>query len=456
MSKTIVETRKELVDGTKSVTEVVSESLKIIKDKEKLNAFITLAEDEALIRAKWLEKNGDRSLPLFGVPVALKDMYLTKGIRTTAGAKLLEEYVPPYSSSVVEKLEEAGAVILGKTNQDAWAHGASGENSDFGPSLNPSNEGYVPGGSSSGSAVAVAAGMVPLAMGTDTGGSIRQPANFVGVVGFKPSYGRVSRYGVIAMASSLDSMGHFTNSVEDAALVLGVTAGADERDATTRAARKYEFEGFSKKGLEGVRVGIAKEYVEAIADEEIKENFEKVKSKLERLGATLVDVALPHTKEAIAVYYILQPAEVSSNLARFDGVRYGKGRDSFGKEAKRRIVVGSYTLSSGYYDAYYRQALRVRTLVKQDFERAFEKVDALVTPVSPTTAFKLGEKTSDPLAMYMADALTVPVNLAGLPAIAIPSGKTKGGLPMGVQVIGRYMDEERMLPISYELESELI
>ena len=311
-------------------------------------------------------------------------------------------------------------------------------------------------GSSSGSAVAVAAGMVPLAMGTDTGGSIRQPANFVGVVGFKPSYGRVSRYGVIAMASSLDSMGHFTNSVEDAALVLGVTAGADERDATTRAARKYEFEGFSKKGLEGVRVGIAREYVEAIADEEIKENFEKVKSKLERLGATLVDVTLPHTKEAIAVYYILQPAEVSSNLARFDGVRYGKGRDSFGKEAKRRIVVGSYTLSSGYYDAYYRQALRVRTLVKQDFERAFEKVDVLVTPVSPTTAFKLGEKTSDPLAMYMADALTVPVNLAGLPAIAIPSGKTKGGLPMGVQVIGRYMDEERMLPISYELESELI
>lgn len=456
MSKTIVETRKELMDGTKSVTEVVSESLKIIKDKEKLNAFITLAEDEALIRAKWLEKNGDRSLPLFGVPVALKDMYLTKGIRTTAGAKLLEEYAPPYSSSVVEKLEEAGAVIVGKTNQDAWAHGASGENSDFGPSLNPSNEECVPGGSSSGSAVAVAAGMVPLAMGTDTGGSIRQPANFVGVVGFKPSYGRVSRYGVIAMASSLDSMGHFTNSVEDAALVLGVTAGADERDATTRAARKYEFEGFSKKGLEGVRVGIAKEYVEAIADEEIKENFEKVKSKLERLGATLVDVALPHTKEAIAVYYILQPAEVSSNLARFDGVRYGKGRDSFGKEAKRRIVVGSYTLSSGYYDAYYRQALRVRTLVKQDFERAFEKVDALVTPVSPTTAFKLGEKTSDPLAMYMADVLTVPVNLAGLPAIAIPSGKTKGGLPMGVQVIGRYMDEERMLPISYELESELI
>jgi aspartyl-tRNA(Asn)/glutamyl-tRNA(Gln) amidotransferase subunit A len=456
MSKTIVETRKELVDGTKSVTEVVSESLKIIKDKEKLNAFITLAEDEALIRAKWLEKNGDRSLPLFGVPVALKDMYLTKGIRTTAGAKLLEEYVPPYSSSVVEKLEEAGAVIVGKTNQDAWAHGASGENSDFGPSLNPSNEEYVPGGSSSGSAVAVAAGMVPLAMGTDTGGSIRQPANFVGVVGFKPSYGRVSRYGVIAMASSLDSMGHFTNSVEDAALVLGVTAGADERDATTRAARKYEFEGFSKKGLEGVRVGIAREYVEAIADEEIKENFEKVKSKLERLGATLVDVTLPHTKDAIAVYYILQPAEVSSNLARFDGVRYGKGRDSFGKEAKRRIVVGSYTLSSGYYDAYYRQALRVRTLVKQDFEKAFEKVDVLVTPVSPTTAFKLGEKTSDPLAMYMADALTVPVNLAGLPAIAIPSGKTKGGLPMGVQVIGRYMDEERMLPISYELESELI
>lgn len=456
MSKTIVETRKELVDGTKSVTEVVSESLKIIKDKEKLNAFITLVEDEALKRAAWLEKNGDRNLPLFGVPVALKDMYLTKGIRTTAGAKLLEEYVPPYSSSVVEKLEEAGAVIVGKTNQDAWAHGASGENSDFGPSLNPSNEECVPGGSSSGSAVAVAAGMVPLAMGTDTGGSIRQPANFVGVVGFKPSYGRVSRYGVIAMASSLDSMGHFTNSVEDAALVLGVTAGADERDATTRAARKYEFEGFSKKGLEGVRVGIAREYVEAIADEEIKENFEKVKSKLERLGATLVDVTLPHTKEAIAVYYILQPAEVSSNLARFDGVRYGKGRDSFGKEAKRRIVVGSYTLSSGYYDAYYRQALRVRTLVKQDFERAFEKVDALVTPVSPTTAFKLGEKTSDPLAMYMADALTVPVNLAGLPAIAIPSGKTKGGLPMGVQVIGRYMDEERMLPISYELESELI
>ena len=455
MSKTIVEIRKELVEGDRSVTEVVSESFEVIKNKEKLNAFITLVEEKALERAKWLEENSDRNLPLFGIPLALKDMYLSKDIRTTAGAKLLEEYVPPYSASVVDKLEQAGAVIVGKTNQDAWAHGASGENSDFGPSLNPNNEEYVPGGSSSGSAVAVAAGMVPLAMGTDTGGSIRQPANFVGVVGFKPSYGRVSRYGVIAMASSLDSMGHFTNSVEDAALVLSVTAGADEKDATTRSAGNYTFEGFPRKGLEGVRIGIAREYVEAIADEEIRKNFEEVKSKLERLGATLLDISMPHTKEAIAVYYILQPAEVSSNLARFDGVRFGKKRENFGKEAKRRIVVGSYTLSSGYYDAYYRQALRVRTLVKQDFEGAFEKVDALVTPVSPTTAFKLGEKTNDPLAMYMADALTVPVNLAGLPAIAIPSGKTKKGLPMGVQVIGRYMNEERMLPISYELENEL-
>ena len=455
MNKTVIETRKEIESG-KPVVDVVKESLfKVDERNEELNVFLTVARDEALRKAKELDEKRDKAGVLFGVPIALKDMYMTKGIRTTAASKVLENYIPPYSATVVKKLEDAGAVIVGKTNQDAWAHGASGENSDFGPTKHPLNLNYVPGGSSSGSGVSVAAGMVPMAMGTDTGGSIRQPASFLGVVGFKPTYGRVSRYGVVAMASSLDSMGHFTNTVEDAALVLSVTAGADRKDATSSGSKPFKFKGFEKRGLKGIRIGIPSEYLEPIRNKEIKDNFEKVMKSLSNLGAELVEVKMPHTEHAISVYYIIQPAEVSSNLGRYDGVRYGNGRDSFGPEAKRRIMIGTYTLSSGYYDAYYKTALKVRTLVKEDFDKAFSQVDALVAPVSPTPPFKIGEKADDPLEMYLADVLTVPVNLAGLPGIAVPSGVTSEGLPMGIQVIGKQYDEEGIFPISYELEQAL-
>lgn len=455
-------TIKEAGEGLKqkkfSSVELTKSCLEQIKQlNPKLNAFITVCEKESLEQAKkadsLLASQGDaleRNTLLLGIPIALKDLFSTKGIKTTAGSKVLENYVPSYDATVVRKLKDAGAVIVGKTNQDAWAHGSSGENSDFGPTKNPWNDQYVPGGSSSGSAAAVAAQMSLAATGTDTGGSIRQPASFCNVVGLKPTYGRVSRYGVIAMASSLDSIGHFTKTVEDSALLLQVTAGHDLLDATTP---KKEVPNYAKnisKGIKGLKIGISKYLHEAQV--ESAKIYEETINTIKELGAEIAPIDLPHEEYAVACYYIIQPSEVSSNLARYDGIRYGNDRSFFGDEAKRRIMLGTYTLSSGYYDAYYKKAMQVRTLIKQDFEKAFEKVDAIIAPVSPTPAWKLGEKINDPLKMYLSDIFTVTANLAGIPGLSIPAGFTENNLPVGIQILGPQFSESTLFQIGSAYE----
>lgn len=419
---------------------------RIAKDKE-LNAFITVSEERAYEDAKKVdglirdhERDALKDYPLLGVTVSHKDLFLTAGVRTTAGSRVLEGYIPSYSGSVVKRLEKAGTILLGKTNCDAWAHGASGENSDFGPTKNPLNRDYVPGGSSSGSAVAVAANLTLIATGTDTGGSIRQPANFCGIVGLKPTYGAVSRYGIVAMASSLDSIGHFTRSVTDSRKVFNITKGEDGFDSTVKNSKAK-----AKKGR--IRLGIPKEYFVAGLDKEVEKSVDEAAKVFEKSGIELLAISLPHTKYAISVYYIIQPAEVSSNLGRYDGVRYGNFREVFGAEAKRRIMLGTYVLSAGYYEAYYLKAMQVRSKVIQDFEQAFDRVDVIIAPVSPTPPFKLGEKSSDPLKMYLADILTVAGNLAGLPGLAIPSGQTKEGLPLGFQLLGPRFSEDLLFSL---------
>jgi aspartyl-tRNA(Asn)/glutamyl-tRNA(Gln) amidotransferase subunit A len=419
-----------------------------------LNVYLTvtseLAQNTAKAQDDLLAKDPsilDRN-PMFGVPLAHKDLFMTKGVRTTAGSKVLEEYTAKYDSTVVSKLSSAGAILLGKLNCDAWAHGSSGENSDFGPAKNPWNPQYVPGGSSSGSGAAVAADMALVGTGTDTGGSIRAPASFCGVVGLKPTYGRVSRYGVIAMASSLDSIGHLTKNVQDSARVLEITAGKDINDATTSP---QPVDNYSKEGrtdLSELKIGVPEEYLKvgskltAGMDDEVVKLTQAALEKLKALGAQLIEVSLPHTPEALATYYIIQPAEVSSNLGRYDGVRFGNSRDSFGPEAKRRIMLGTYTLSAGYYDAYYKTALKVRTLIVDDFKKAFTKVDLLVAPVMPHLPFPIGIKAQDPLALYLEDVLTVPMNIAGIPAISVPAGLSSQGLPFGIQFIGPQFSEK--------------
>jgi aspartyl-tRNA(Asn)/glutamyl-tRNA(Gln) amidotransferase subunit A len=463
MYKTIAATKTALLNKEISFSEMVEETLARIQTKNpELNIFLTLNETEAkkaALEFEFLLKNDPDSLaklPLLGMPLGHKDIFMTKGLRTTAGARLLENHVAAYSATAVTKLKDSGAITIGKLNCDAWAHGSSGENSDFGATKNPVNPEYVAGGSSSGSAAAVAAGLVLGATATDTGGSIRLPANFTGTVGFKPTYGRVSRYGVIAMASSLDSIGHVTANVEDSALLFSVTAGEDFRDGTTANSPKFSMSGLTEKtDFKGLRIGVPTEYFSPIKDKEIKENFDKTVKTIESLGGEIIEISLPHTEYAAAVYYIIQPAEVSSNLARFDGVRFGAKRHAFSSEAIRRIMIGTYTLSAGYYDAYYTTAQKVRTLIKQDFDKAFAKVDLLIAPVSPTPAFKLGEKMNDPLAMYLSDILTIPVNLAGLPALAMPTGKNKQGLPLGIQLIGNRFAEEKIFPVAYLLEKKL-
>ncbi|MGB9706959.1 MAG: Asp-tRNA(Asn)/Glu-tRNA(Gln) amidotransferase subunit GatA, partial [Microgenomates group bacterium] len=394
----------------------------------------------------------EEKLPLFGIPIGVKDLFCTKGIRTTAGSKVLENYTPVYDATVVRKLKEAGAIIIGKTNLDAWAHGSSGENSDFGPTKNPYDEKRVPGGSSSGSAVATATGMALAATGTDTGGSIRLPAAFCGVVGLKPTYGRVSRFGVIAMASSLDSIGHFTKNVEDSAIILNVTAGKDPLDATTSPIAVPNYLKNLKKGIRGIKIGVPKQYFIRGMDKEVEKNILRAIKKLEKLGAKIINISLPHTKYALAVYYIIQPSEVSSNLARYDGIRYGLGREKFGDEAKRRIMLGTYTLSAGYYEAYYLKAMKVRTLIRKDFEEAFKKVKAIVAPVSPTLPFKFGEKTADPLKMYLSDIFTIPANLAGLPGLSLPIGFADN-LPVGMQILGPQFSEDLLFQIGWAYEN---
>lgn len=420
-----------------------------------LNAFITVDEEGSVKAAEAADKKiaeGNDS-PLLGIPIGLKDMFITKGLKTTAASKVLEKYVPQYDGTVVTKLKEAGAVIVGKNNCDAWAHGSSGENSDFGPTKNPYNTEYIPGGSSSGSSVAVASDMVLGATGTDTGGSIRLPASFTNTVGLKPTYGRVSRYGVISMASSLDSIGHFTKTVEDNALFLQVTAGTDPKDATTPSHPIPSYTQSLTDGVRGLKIGVPKEYFVKGMDPQINKLANDMLRVLEEQGAEIVEISLPHTEYAISVYYIIQTAEVSSNLARYDGIRYGNNRSSFANEAKRRIMLGTYVLSAGYYDAYYKKAMQVRTLLKKDFDEAFNKVDVIIAPTSPSLPWKLGEKVSDPLQMYLSDLLTVTANLTGHPGLSIPVGFAEG-LPVGMQIIGAHFSEDLLYRVGYSYEQE--
>jgi aspartyl-tRNA(Asn)/glutamyl-tRNA(Gln) amidotransferase subunit A len=438
---------------------------KIEAEDAKIGAYLTLAKERALAKAAEIDalaQKGEPLPPLGGVPVAIKDVLVTNGVRTTAGSKILGNYIPPYDCTAVARMEAAGAVMLGKTNCDEFAMGSSNENSAWKPVHNPRDLSRVPGGSSGGSAAAVAAEMAVVTLGTDTGGSIRQPASFCGVVGMKPTYGRVSRYGLIAFASSLDHIGPFGKSVKDVATVLQVIAGHDVMDATSSQAAVPDYVAELEKPVRGLKIGVAREYFGEGLDGEVRGAIEAAIQKLAAQGCEIVEVSLPHTRYAIPVYYILATAEASSNLARFDGVRYGyraegaknlaemyrKTRDEgFGAEVKRRIMLGTYALSAGYYDAYYLKAQKVRTLVTQDFAAAFEKVDAIVTPTSPTAAFKLGEKVDDPLAMYLADIYTVTANLAGVPGISVPCGETKSGLPIGVQILGKHFDEATVMRV---------
>lgn len=420
-----------------------------------LNSFITFTEESARKSAKKVDDliaSGQNINPLAGIPIAIKDVFSTNGIKTTAATKVLENYIPPYDSTVVSKLKEADTVTIGKTNLDAWAHGSSGENSDFGPTLNPYDLTRVPGGSSSGSAAAVAASQVLAATATDTGGSIRLPAAFCNLVGLKPTYGRVSRYGVIAMASSLDSIGHLTKTVYDNALILNVTAGWDNFDATTSPIKTEDFTKDIELGIKGLKIGLPKEYFSKL-DPNIKKIILNAVKKLEDFGANIVEVSLPHTEYGVAVYYIIQPSEVSSNLARFDGIRFGFDRKRFNSEAKRRIILGTFTLSAGYYDAYYLKAMKVRRLIREDFLNAFKKVDVLICPTSPTLPFKIGEKTDDPLTMYLSDIYTTSINLAGIPALNIPCGFIDD-LPVGMQIIGPDFSEKLLYRVGFTYEQE--
>lgn len=436
-----------------------------------MHAYISLDEEGALRKAEEVDARvarGEEVGVLAGVPVAVKDNICIKGMRTTCASKILENFVSPYDATVVEKLKAADAVFLGKTNLDEFAMGSSTENSYFGPTRNPHDPERVPGGSSGGSAAALAAGEAVLALGSDTGGSIRQPASFCGVVGLKPTYGRVSRYGLVAFASSLDQIGPMAKNVKDTALLLNVISGYDPKDSTSAPVEVPDFTKALDEGIEGIRIGLPREYFAEGLEDEVREKVLEAVDILEGEGAEVVEVSLPHTKYAIATYYIVAPAEASSNLARYDGVKYGfraDGRDlyemycntrsqGFGEEVKRRIMLGTYTLSAGYYEAYYLKALKVRTLIKQDFEEVFETCDLLATPTSPTVAFRLGEKVADPLTMYLSDVYTVSVNLAGLPGISVPCGSSDG-LPVGLQLIGRPFDEETLLRVAYVVERSL-
>ncbi len=453
---TLTEALEKLQKKEFSSVELTTACLEQIKKHSAtFNVFLTISEKEALEQAQNADqqiKKGEK-LPLLGIPIALKDLFTSKDIKTTAASKVLESYIPPFDATVVTKLKEAGAVIVGKTNNDAWAHGSSGENSDFGPTKNPYNTDYVPGGSSSGSPVSVVTDMCFAATGTDTGGSIRLPAAFTNTVGIKPTYGRVSRYGVVAMASSLDSIGHFTKTVADNALFLGVTAGKDLRDATTPPQQVPNYLADIDKPIKGLKIGRPKEYFISGTDPKITKLTEDVLKTYEKLGAEIVDISLPHSEYAVAVYYIVQTAEVSSNLARYDGIRFGNDRSFFADEAKRRIMLGTYVLSAGYYDAYYKKAMQVRTLLKKDFDEAFKKVDVILTPVSPTSPWKFGDKMNDPLQMYLSDVFTVTADLTGHPGLAIPAGFAND-LPAGIQLIGPHFSEDLLYNVAYAYEKE--
>lgn len=433
-----------------SAVDVVTACLENVgRYNKEYNVLLTVRDEKDIIEEA---KRVDSSLPLGGIPIVLKDLFSTDGVRTTAGSKVLEHYIPVFDATVLRKLKEAGAIIIGKANQDAWGHGSSGENSDYFPTKNPYDPSRVPGGSSSGSAAAVALGMCLAATGTDTGSSVRLPAAFCNLVGLKPTYGRVSRYGIIAMASSFDSVGHLTKTVYDNALICEITAGKDPFDGTSAEVPVPKYTGKLGKTLKGITVGIPKEYFEIKGmDPRINDLTRKALDTMQALGVQVIDISLPHTNVAMECYYILVPSEVSSNLARFDGVRYGNGRDTFGAESKRRMMIGTYALSSGYYDAYYKTASKIRTLIKKDFDDAFTKVDVIVAPSSPTLPFRIGEKSNDPLAMYLSDIFVCPVNIAGIPALNVPCGFIEK-LPVGIQLIGPQWSEEKLFAIGHAYE----
>jgi aspartyl-tRNA(Asn)/glutamyl-tRNA(Gln) amidotransferase subunit A len=471
-SLTIATIRKGLLDRDFSAREVAEAALaNAATENSKTNAFLTFSPERALQNAARVDASiakGAYVGELAGVPVGIKDVLVTKGLRTTCGSRILETYIPPYDATAVERLETEGAVIIGKTNCDEFAMGSSNENSAFGPVRNPHALDRVPGGSSGGSAAAVAQGTAVATLGSDTGGSTRQPASFCGVVGVTPTYGRVSRYGLVAYASSLDHVGPLTRTVEDAATVLKIIAGRDDHDSTSAFAAVDDYHALMRHAVAGLKIGLPKEYFDGLGSE-TGDLIAAAVQKLRTLGCEVRDISLPHTKYALATYYIIATAEASSNLARYDGVRYStrapadslsemyrQTRAGFGAEVKRRIILGTYVLSAGYYDAYYKKAQQVRALIARDFTNAFRDVDAIVAPVSPYPAFKLGEKLDDPLAMYLSDVYTLTGDLAGVPCMSVPCGKSPGGLPVGLQIFTKHFDEATMFRLAYNYEQATI
>ena len=468
---TVHELQDKLENKEITVTDITKAYIENIKKKEeKIGAFVTILEDEALKNAEEIQnkiESGEIKNSLAGIPIGIKDNICTKGVKTTCSSKMLENFISPYDATVMEKINAENMVMLGKLNMDEFAMGGSTEYSYFHVTRNPWNLNKVPGGSSGGSAAAVAANLVPWSLGSDTGGSIREPASFCGVVGLKPTYGLVSRYGLVAFASSLDQIGPITKDVKDCAILLNVIAGHDERDSTSANVEKQDYVKALKNDVKGLKIGIPKEFFGEGINQEVKESLEKAIEKYKELGAEVEECSLDIAKYSLAAYYIIACAEASSNLGRFDGIRYTyrtkefsnlkelykKTRsEGFGPEVKRRIILGTYVLSSGYYDAYYKKAQKVRTLVMNEFKKAFEKYDILLTPTSPTVAFDIGSKSNNPLEMYLADICTVSINIAGLPAISIPCGKDAEGMPIGMQLIGKRFDEQTILNAAYTFE----
>lgn len=469
---TLQDLQRKFTAGEVTAREIVrAYSLRINQVEPKVKAYITQTKDAAAAQAEALDeklKGWRRTLPLMGMPLAIKDNICTEGVLTTCASRILGNFAPPYDATVIAKLREQGYLLLGKTNLDEFAMGSSTENSAFGPSRNPWNLQYVPGGSSGGSAAAVAADECAAALGSDTGGSIRQPAAFCGVIGLKPTYGRVSRYGLVAFASSLDQIGPITKCVADAAILLGIIAGHDPRDSTSAAVPVPDYlKVLKRRDLRKIRIGVPVEYFAEGLDPEVDRAVKDAIGELKKLGGEIKEIKLPTMDAAIATYYVIATAEASSNLARYDGVKYGlrskqtkdllelytkTRQEGFGPEVKRRIMLGTYALSAGYYEAYYGKAQAVRTLIRRDFDAAFKEVDLIVTPVTPTPAFKLGEKIDDPLQMYLSDIYTISVNLAGVPAISLPCGFSKAGLPIGLQIIGRPFEEEMVIRAAHAYE----
>ena len=453
-----------------SSLEITNHFIKNIEKGKKLNSFITTCLEKSVKSAKNFDTKKNYDGLLSGVPLAVKDLFCTKGIKTTAGSKILENFVPTYESTVTNNLWNEGAILLGKLNCDEFAMGSSNETSYFGKAINPVGKDLVPGGSSGGSASALAANLTPATIGTDTGGSIRQPASFTGTVGLKPTYGLCSRWGIVAFASSLDQAGPMTNSVQDCALLLEAMSGYDHKDSTSINKKKEKYSENLSGNIKGLKIGIPKEYRVENMPKEIDDLWKKGIDILKKSGAKIVDITLPNTKYALPTYYIVAPAEASSNLARYDGVKYGyrsnKGKnliemyentraEGFGDEVKRRILIGTYVLSSGYYDAYYLKAQKVRKLIKNDFDKCFKNIDAILTPSTPSSAFKVGEKSNDPISMYLNDIFTVPVNLAGIPAISIPAGLDNQGRPLGLQLISKALEEQKLLNIAFAMEKNI-